>query len=92
MEKLTLGAITICKMETQEYDSTYDANLQEHMDGNITHVVWAEVYENGKEVASSTENMYVLKDGSTMYTSRYIAVKAQEAQCLEVVLDSIEEL
>jgi hypothetical protein len=84
--KIKLGNFVLCKMDAQEYNKMYDANVQEQYGENINSIVWLEQYnEQGEIISMSEENMLVFEDNTFAYTSRHTQVKANIFKCLEVI-------
>lgn len=87
MEKITLGNCALVKMEVQEYDKTYECDMEDLYGQELEYVAWVEKYDNeGNIVGASMESMLIYKNGTFAYTSRGYAQECKLHEALEVIL------
>lgn len=96
MEKMKLGNFVLCKMEAQEYDKAYDADVKKQYGEEVAQIAWFELHATEEctdddIVAMSEDNMLIFEDGTFAYTSRGRVCKANFWNCMSIIL-SIEEL
>lgn len=44
MEKMKLGNFVLCKMEAQEYDKAYDADVKKQYGEEVAQIAWFELH------------------------------------------------
>lgn len=85
MQEVNIGKYTLNIYTTQEYIQEFDAEVEEELCAEITHIAWLEIRDKNEIVEMSCESMYIFADNTYAYSKRGVLCKATFQECLEVI-------